>query len=164
MVNGQDFRLDVTTLSNQNSWWPLFLRWEWHYSCAHLTNGDNTELWLPYSSTNKPEWSPPSEFIPQQKSPLYYNTRMHTIVCTTETIIHFRWTVFLHPPKYSSILKKSKYSCLVRISLSLSSAATGTLHSAVSHHWYNGIFTALFSKVCSPSSLLLNGYWVLTCG
>jgi len=26
------------------------------------------------------------------------NTRLHTTVCTTETIIHFEWTVFLHPP------------------------------------------------------------------
>ena len=68
MVNDQDFRLDLTTLPIQNSRWPLFLGREWHYSCGHLTYGENTKLWLPYLSTIKPGCSPSSELIPQQKS------------------------------------------------------------------------------------------------
>jgi hypothetical protein len=83
MVNGQDFRLDMTILSIQNSWWPLSLGWKWHYSCAHLTNGDKTELWLPYSSTNKPECSPSSEFTPQQKS-MECCCSMITLDCTQQ--------------------------------------------------------------------------------
>jgi hypothetical protein len=61
MVNGQDFRLDVTTPSFNIHDGVSFLE-ENGIILAHILPPGTTEL--PYSSTNKPECSPSSELIP----------------------------------------------------------------------------------------------------